>query len=77
MNADSGRIEVSDILEEYDPDNFGEFDFGQFRIIILERWLPEKEFTEYDRWRTRVRKKEQYHHRCMCPRSKRKRTFRR
>ena len=48
MNADSGRIEVSDILEEYDPDNFGEFDFGQFRIIILERWLPEKEFTEYD-----------------------------
>lgn len=29
-----------------------------------------EEFTEYDRWRTRVRKKEQYHHRCMCPRSK-------
>ena len=35
-------------------------------------WLegtPEQ-FKEYDRWRTRVRKKEQYHHRCMCPRSK-------
>ena len=29
-----------------------------------------EEFTEYDRWRTRVRKKEQYHHRCMCPGSK-------
>lgn len=29
-----------------------------------------EEFTEYDRWRSRVRKKEQYHHRCMCPRSK-------
>ena len=29
-----------------------------------------EEFSEYDRWRTRVRKREQYHHRCMCPRSK-------
>ena len=48
MDADSGKIEVSDRLEEYDPDNFGESDFGQFRIVILERWLPEKEFTEYD-----------------------------
>ena len=28
-----------------------------------------EEFSEYDRWRTRVRKREQYHHRCMCPRS--------
>lgn len=48
MNEKSGRIEVSDGLEDYDPDNFGEFDFGQFRIVVLERWLPEKEFTEYD-----------------------------
>ena len=29
-----------------------------------------EEFTEYDRWRNRVRKREQYHHRCMCPTSK-------
>ena len=48
MNAKSGRIEISDKLEDYDPDNFGEIDFGQFRLVILERWLPEKEFTEYD-----------------------------
>ena len=25
---------------------------------------------EFDRWRTNLRKREQYHHRCMCPRSK-------
>lgn len=48
MNADSGRVEVSDSLEEYDPDNMAEFDFGQFRCVILERHLPEKEFTAYD-----------------------------
>ena len=48
MNSKSGRIEISDKLEDYDPDNFGEIDFGQFRLVILERWLPEKEFTEYD-----------------------------
>ena len=29
-----------------------------------------EQFKEYDRWRTRVRKREQYHGRCMCPRSK-------
>lgn len=29
-----------------------------------------EEFKEYDRWRTNLRKREQYHHRCMCPRSK-------
>jgi DNA-directed RNA polymerase specialized sigma24 family protein len=29
-----------------------------------------EQYEEYDRWRTRVRKREQYHHRCMCPRSK-------
>lgn len=25
---------------------------------------------QYDRWRTRIRKREQYHGHCMCPRSK-------
>ncbi len=29
-----------------------------------------EQFEEYDRWRTRVRIREQYHGRCMCPRSK-------
>ena len=29
-----------------------------------------EQFEEYDRWRTRIRKREQYHRRCMCPRSK-------
>jgi len=29
-----------------------------------------KQYEEYDRWRTNLRKREQYHHRCMCPRSK-------
>ena len=29
-----------------------------------------EQFEEYDRWRTRIRKREQYHGRCMCPRSK-------
>lgn len=29
-----------------------------------------EQFEEYDRWRTRIRKREQYHKRCMCPRSK-------
>ena len=28
-----------------------------------------EQYVEYDRWRTRVRKREQYHGRCMCPRS--------
>ena len=29
-----------------------------------------EQFEEYNRWRTRIRKREQYHKRCMCPRSK-------
>ncbi len=29
-----------------------------------------EQYEEYDRWRTRIRKREQYHGRCMCPRSK-------
>ena len=48
MATDSGRIEVSDDLSAYDPDNYGEIDFGEYRFIFLERWAPEKEFTEYD-----------------------------
>ena len=48
MTTDSGRIEVRDDLNDYDPDNFGENDYGQFKLIILERYLPEKEFTEFD-----------------------------
>ena len=48
MTTDSGRVEVRDDLNDYDPDNFGENDYGQFKLIILERHLPEKEFTEFD-----------------------------
>ena len=36
------------------------------------QWIeatPEQ-YAEHDRWRTRTRKREQYHGRCMCPRSK-------
>lgn len=29
-----------------------------------------EEYAEFDRWRTAKRKREQYHGRCMCPRSK-------
>lgn len=29
-----------------------------------------EQFEEYDGWRTRIRKREHYHGRCMCPRSK-------
>lgn len=29
-----------------------------------------EQYKEFDRWRTNLRKREQYHHRCMCPRSK-------
>lgn len=29
-----------------------------------------EQFQEYDRWRTRIRKREQAHGHCMCPRSK-------
>lgn len=29
-----------------------------------------EQYEEFDRWRTNLRKLEQYHHRCMCPRSK-------
>ena len=32
--------------------------------------VTREQYIEYDRWRTRVRKKEQYHGRCMCPRTK-------
>ena len=28
------------------------------------------QYAEFDRWRTNLRKREQYHHRCMCPRNK-------
>lgn len=29
-----------------------------------------EQYEEFDRWRTNLRKREQYHHRCMCPHSK-------
>ena len=29
-----------------------------------------EQYKEFDTWRTNLRKREQYHHRCMCPRSK-------
>lgn len=29
-----------------------------------------EQYEEFDRWRTNLRKREQYHHRCMCPRNK-------
>ncbi len=29
-----------------------------------------EQYAEFDRWRTNLRKREQYHGRCMCPRSK-------
>lgn len=29
-----------------------------------------EQYEEFDRWRTCIRKREQYHHRCMCLRSK-------
>lgn len=29
-----------------------------------------EQYEEFDRWRTNLRKREQYHHHCMCPRSK-------
>jgi DNA-directed RNA polymerase specialized sigma24 family protein len=29
-----------------------------------------EQYEKFDRWRTNLRKREQYHHRCMCPRSK-------
>ncbi len=48
MTAESGKVEVSDDLSEYDPDQIGEFDFGDYRFLILERRCPEMEFTEYD-----------------------------
>ncbi len=28
------------------------------------------QYAEFDRWRTNLRKREQHHHRCMCPRNK-------
>lgn len=30
---------------------------------------PER-YKEFDRWHTAKRKREQYHHRCMCPRNR-------
>ena len=32
--------------------------------------VSSEQYEEFDRWRTNLRKREQYHHRCMCPRSK-------
>ena len=29
-----------------------------------------EQYKEFDTWRTNLRKREQYHHHCMCPRSK-------
>ena len=29
-----------------------------------------EQYAEFDRWRTNLRKREQYHGRCMCPRNK-------
>ena len=29
-----------------------------------------EEYKQFDTWRTNLRKREQYHHRCMCPRNK-------
>ena len=29
-----------------------------------------EQYKEFDNWRTNLRKREQYHHRCMCPRNK-------
>lgn len=29
-----------------------------------------EQYEEFDRWRTNLRKREQYHKRCMCPRNK-------
>ena len=32
--------------------------------------VSSEQYEEFDRWRTNLRKREQYHHRCMCLRSK-------
>ncbi|MBQ3427279.1 MAG: bacterio-opsin activator [Clostridia bacterium] len=32
--------------------------------------VTSEQYRDFDRWRTNLRKREQYHHRCMCPRSK-------
>ena len=39
---------------------------------ITRQWfeVTPEQYTEFDRWRTNLRKREQYHGRCMCPRSK-------
>lgn len=43
---------------------------------IYDKWtqtwfeVGPEQYEEFDRWRTNLRKREQYHHRCMCPRSK-------
>lgn len=32
--------------------------------------VPEDQYREFDRWRTNLRKREQYWGRCFCPRGK-------
>ena len=32
--------------------------------------VSSEQYEEFDRWRTNLRKREQYHHHCMCPRNK-------
>lgn len=32
--------------------------------------VPEDQYREYDRWRTALRKRKQYHEECFCPRNK-------
>ena len=48
LNSGTGRIEVSADLSAYDPENYGEFDYGDLRLVILERHFPQKAFTGYD-----------------------------
>ncbi len=44
----NGKVEVSDDLSSYAIQFVDDMDFGDFRIIILEREMPEKEFTAVD-----------------------------
>ena len=39
---------------------------------ISKTWfeVTPEQYKEFDTWRTNLRKREQYHHRCMCPRNK-------
>ena len=38
----------------------------------IRQWfeVTPEEYANFDRWRTNLRKREQYHKRCMCPRNK-------